>query len=175
MLKFSIFSVILQNVQFVLHQILWLVHSQNSTQRGFAALFSILFSFFDPTRFSLHSFPTKLIQFELVWGENMVRLEHLSFGRLLLILVWVEEVAADEGGIAILGVSFSIFIWAVEGSVHISPWSLIVNIEYSLGGSFRNDKGVLLIIHDMIMIKFIEEGLIISSESERMPTFCFPG
>ena len=90
----------------------------------------------------------------------MVRLEHESFGSLLLILVWVEEVAADEGGIAILGVSFSVFIWAVEGSVHISPWSLIVNIEYSLGGSFRNDNGVLLIIHDMIMIKFIEEGLI---------------
>jgi hypothetical protein len=70
-------------------------------------------------------------------GDEVFCDEYLWGGGGVEVVSGVEEVAANEGGVEILGVRSAVFVGAVEGCSHLSFVGLFVEIDGASGGAFR--------------------------------------
>ena len=73
----------------------------------------------------LESLPLKVVR---VRDEIVGDVEGVG---VLGVLLGVEDIAADEGGIVVVGVGFALFVWTVEGRADISFESFLVEVDGS--------------------------------------------
>ena len=80
---------------------------------------------------SFESFLLKYLSFEVVGVGDEIVCDVESVG-VLGVLLGVEKVAADEGGVMVVGVGFAFFVGTVERCADISFLGLLVEVDGSL-------------------------------------------